>query len=304
MSGMQGIAVLWLLYAACTGVDSVIPHVEAQWWRMFTDGSLLADTGGEMDGWEVGGGGWGVGFWAARVVSLLWSFASRIHTFMDAQVMRWWTSAWNRQTEFETECMFRFLSVICAFLFMRVFVWMCEWCLWTSRCVFQLPRPSTIPHHCQIIPFLLPILPLLLDWTGRDNLGLERAVRPGVLLIHLDGADVFNIHRSSAVGLDIFHYISSQGKILQIWALCMLNWEREWTQLLPVELQWSIWFHPHQPTSMWSWNTGRHMNYVTARDFNNIALFSTLPKFSFCPPFVTVFLSFLLLSVENAILVC
>ena len=26
---------------------------------------------------------------------------------------------------------------------------------------------------------------LLLDWKGRDNLGLERAVRPGTLLIHL-----------------------------------------------------------------------------------------------------------------------
>lgn len=68
-------------------------------------------------------------------------------------------------------------------------------------------------HHCQIIPFLLPIFPLFLDWTGRDNLGLERAVRPGVFLIHLDGADMFNIHRSSAAGLDTLHYISFRGKI-------------------------------------------------------------------------------------------
>lgn len=99
---------------------------------------------------------------------------------------------------------------VCTFAGATAWVRECERCLWTSRCAFWLPCPSTIPHHRQIIPFLLPIFSLLLDWTGRDNLGLERAVRPSVLLIHLDGADMFNIHRSSAVGLNIFHYISSQ----------------------------------------------------------------------------------------------
>lgn len=69
--------------------------------------------------------------------------------------------------------------------------------------------------------------PLLLDWTGRDNLGLERAVRPGVLVIHVDRADMFNIHRSSAVGLDMLHYTSARGKVSQIWALCMLDLEQK-----------------------------------------------------------------------------
>lgn len=63
-------------------------------------------------------------------------------------------------------------------------VWM--WAMLVYMCVSEPSCPSTIPHHRQIIPFLLPIFSLLLDWTGRDNLGLERAVRPGVLLIHLD----------------------------------------------------------------------------------------------------------------------
>ena len=35
-----------------------------------------------------------------------------------------------------------------------------------------------------------------------------------MFLIHLDRADMSNSHRSSAAGLNIFHYISSQGKIL------------------------------------------------------------------------------------------
>lgn len=58
------------------------------------------------------------------------------------------------------------------------------WRSWASRWLL-LPWPSNTPHHCHIIPFLLPIFSLLLDWKGRDNLGLEQAVRPGTLLIHL-----------------------------------------------------------------------------------------------------------------------
>lgn len=58
------------------------------------------------------------------------------------------------------------------------------WRSWASRWLL-LPRPSSTPHHCHIIPFLLPIFSLSLDWKGRDNLGLERTVRPGTLLIHL-----------------------------------------------------------------------------------------------------------------------
>lgn len=61
------------------------------------------------------------------------------------------------------------------------------WYLWSNRCLLLAWRWST-PLNWHIIPFLLPIFfffSLLLDWKGRDNLGLERAVRPGTLLIHL-----------------------------------------------------------------------------------------------------------------------
>lgn len=60
------------------------------------------------------------------------------------------------------------------------------WYLWSNRCLL-LAWPWSTPLNWHIIPFLLPIFffSLLLDWKGRDNLGLERAVRPGTLLIHL-----------------------------------------------------------------------------------------------------------------------
>lgn len=59
------------------------------------------------------------------------------------------------------------------------------WYLWSNRCLL-LAWPWSTPLNWHIIPFLLPIFfSLLLDWKGRDNLGLERAVKPGTLLIHL-----------------------------------------------------------------------------------------------------------------------
>lgn len=157
------------------------------------------DERGEVDGREEQGVGGCAG---------LWSFASLFDTLLRKQVIK---SYRHREYEAPYAWCWHLSLLLCRVWVVFVHVQGClrEWCSQTSRCVFYPPCCSTIPHHCQIIPVLMPIFPLFLDWTGRDNLGLERAVRPGALLIHFDVADLFNIHRSSDMDLNIFHYISS-----------------------------------------------------------------------------------------------
>lgn len=167
---------------------------------------------GRRDGWEgeveeggVGWRGWGWSWERASGrghVKGVMSFASRLHERTSDQSV---ALHLNHACAVHVHmCSCTLCISVCVCIFVRVMLMNKEVCVLNAT----IPPPHHC-HHCPIIPFLLPIFSLSLDWTVRDNLGLERAVRPGALLIHFVAADVFIIHRSSAMCFSIFHYISS-----------------------------------------------------------------------------------------------
>lgn len=72
-----------------------------------------------------------------------------------------------------------------------------------SRCVFSPCNPPPYPPLTNNPFSSTNFFPLLLDGRDRDNLGLERAVKPGVPRIDLDQAVISNLrhHRVSTYSL-------------------------------------------------------------------------------------------------------
>lgn len=95
-----------------------------------------------------------------------------------------------------------------------------------------------------------------LDWTGRDNLGLGWAVGAGVLLIHLERPDRFNIHRSCQFW-----------ELEKIWVLCIPDFiERK-------SLVVACWAAAVQSPPSWTWSWQTSQIHVIDRRLSDLLSF-------------------------------